>query len=95
MYETYKKLYGYFLGICKDSYDPGHPADTVETCIENCRSYSDMLLGMLILMEYSGVLSAAAVQEEQKHVLNDFFSVNVCNACMIDGKVYVFKNKRG
>lgn len=95
MYETYKKLYGYFLGICKDSYDPEHQDDTLETCIENCRSYSDILLGMLILMEYSGTLSPAAVQEEQKRVLEEFFSVNVCNACKVDGKVYVFKNRRG
>lgn len=95
MYETYKKLYGYFLSICKDSYDAENPAKTLKTCIENCNSYSDMLLGMLILMEHAGVISSQIMYEEQARVLNEFFSVNVCNAYMMDGKVYIFKGKRG
>ena len=79
-----------YLQICKDDYDPKHPYDNLEKCIEHCEDFSEQLIGMVHLIAERGGFSREEADKEVDRIIKSFSSIAICHAYVEKGKVMVF-----
>lgn len=95
MLGKYKLFFEFYLGMCKEKYDPEKPYDNLKECIKTCERCKEKLIGMLDLMEACGEIRIEERDAEFEKVIDEFSSLKICNAYMEDGEVMVFARRGG
>ena len=81
--ETYKRLFDIFLRICKK--DDG--LNSLSSKIAFCDKMKYELLGMVHLLERSGIMSQPDAEAERERIIKTFDSMSLYNAIITEGNI--------
>lgn len=91
MFEEYNGLFNRYLRICRDKYDIQNPYQNLEDCCITCEHCKWELIGMLSLMEKTGIITSEKSKEEFNRILESFSTHDLYNAHIDKGEIMVWE----